>query len=190
MRIAFLLLGIFAMSAELAGPAAGDAGAAGDRHVSRREGRRSVSLAGDGQDPEVKAWSDAENAYARQFLDRLPNVAAIRARVTEIMSAKSPSYGERDVSRRAVLCHQDAAAQAAADADRARLARRSVERAGGASIRTRSIRRAARRSIGTSRRRTGSWWRCRSRVGGSEAGDVHIYSTDDGQGRSMRSCRT
>ncbi len=45
------------------------------------------------QDPEVKAWSDAENAYARSFLDRLPNVAAIRERVTAIMSAKSPSYG-------------------------------------------------------------------------------------------------
>ncbi len=44
------------------------------------------------QDPEVKAWSDAENAYARTLLDRLPNVEAIRARVTEIMSAKSPSY--------------------------------------------------------------------------------------------------
>ncbi len=44
------------------------------------------------QDPEVKAWSDSENAYARTFLDRLPNVAAIRERVTEIMSAKSPSY--------------------------------------------------------------------------------------------------
>jgi prolyl oligopeptidase len=43
-------------------------------------------------DPKVKAWSDAQNAYARSVLDRLPNIAAIRAQVTAIMSAKSPSY--------------------------------------------------------------------------------------------------
>ena len=40
------------------------------------------------KDSEVKSWSAAENAYARQFLDRLPDVAAIRARVTAIMSAR------------------------------------------------------------------------------------------------------
>lgn len=41
---------------------------------------------------EVKAWSDAQNAHARAFLDRLPHVAAIRARVTQIMSAKTIAY--------------------------------------------------------------------------------------------------
>jgi prolyl oligopeptidase len=45
------------------------------------------------QDPEVQAWSNAQNAHARTVLDRMANTAAIRARVTEIMSAKSPSYG-------------------------------------------------------------------------------------------------
>jgi prolyl oligopeptidase len=45
------------------------------------------------QDPEVQAWSNAQNAHARTALDRMANTAAIRARVTEIMSAKSPSYG-------------------------------------------------------------------------------------------------
>lgn len=45
-------------------------------------------------DPEVKAWSDAENAYARSILDKLPNLDAIRAQVTKIMSAESPSYHE------------------------------------------------------------------------------------------------
>jgi prolyl oligopeptidase len=45
-------------------------------------------------DPEVKAWSDAENAYARSVLDKLPNLDAIRAQVTEIMSAESPSYAD------------------------------------------------------------------------------------------------
>ncbi|MGD9637311.1 MAG: prolyl oligopeptidase family protein, partial [Pirellulales bacterium] len=45
-------------------------------------------------DPEVKAWSDAENAFARSILDKLPNLEAIRAQVTKIMSAESPSYNE------------------------------------------------------------------------------------------------
>src|SRR5262245_25166350 len=42
--------------------------------------------------PEVKAWSDAENAYARSILDKLPGVDRIRQRVTEIMSAKEVAY--------------------------------------------------------------------------------------------------
>ncbi len=46
----------------------------------------------DWNDPAVKKWSDAQNEYARAFLDHLPNVAAIRARVTEIMSARTVSY--------------------------------------------------------------------------------------------------
>ncbi len=41
---------------------------------------------------EVKTWSDAQNAHARAVLDRLPHVAAIRARVTQIMSAKTIAY--------------------------------------------------------------------------------------------------
>lgn len=47
----------------------------------------------DDKSPEVQAWSTAQNAFARGILDKLPGVAAIRARVTEIMSAESPSYG-------------------------------------------------------------------------------------------------
>lgn len=42
----------------------------------------------------VQQWSDSQNAHARAFLDRLPNVAEIRARVTEIMAAKTVSYGD------------------------------------------------------------------------------------------------
>src|ERR1700722_10113577 len=44
-------------------------------------------------DPQVKQWSDAENAFARQYLDHLPNVPALRSRVTQIMEAKTISYG-------------------------------------------------------------------------------------------------
>jgi len=46
----------------------------------------------DWNDPEVKQWSDAQNGHARAFLDKLPHVAEIRARVTEILSAKTVSY--------------------------------------------------------------------------------------------------
>lgn len=45
-------------------------------------------------DQRVRAWSEAQNSYARTFLDRLPQVAEIRKRVTEIMSAKSVGYFE------------------------------------------------------------------------------------------------
>jgi prolyl oligopeptidase len=46
----------------------------------------------DWDDPAVRKWSDAQNVHARSVLDRLPHVAAIRARVTEIMSAKTVSF--------------------------------------------------------------------------------------------------
>ncbi len=46
----------------------------------------------DGNDATVHAWSDAQNAHARGILDNLPHVEAIRARVTEIMSAKTVAY--------------------------------------------------------------------------------------------------
>ena len=46
----------------------------------------------DWNDPAVKAWSDAQNAYARAVLDRLPGVAAISARVKAILEAATVSY--------------------------------------------------------------------------------------------------
>jgi prolyl oligopeptidase len=44
-------------------------------------------------DPEVKAWSDAQNAFARTFLDGLEARPAIRQRVEQLLLA-SPSYVE------------------------------------------------------------------------------------------------
>jgi prolyl oligopeptidase len=44
-------------------------------------------------DPKVRQWSDAQNAYARSILDNLPNVEALREQITEIMKAKRISYG-------------------------------------------------------------------------------------------------
>jgi prolyl oligopeptidase len=45
-----------------------------------------------GGDPDVQAWSEAQNAYARSLLDRLPSVAEIRARAKEVADFPSPSY--------------------------------------------------------------------------------------------------
>ncbi len=44
------------------------------------------------KNPEVKAWSNSENAYARSILDKLPGREEIQKRVTEIMSAELVSY--------------------------------------------------------------------------------------------------
>lgn len=46
----------------------------------------------DAANPDVRKWSDAQNTAARVVLDHLPHVAAIRARVTEIMTARTVSY--------------------------------------------------------------------------------------------------
>lgn len=50
----------------------------------------------DRDDPAVAAWSDAQNAYARSVLDRLPGVDAIRRQVTAIRKIEAPSYGGLD----------------------------------------------------------------------------------------------
>lgn len=46
----------------------------------------------DWDQPAVQQWSNAQNAYARAYLDHLANVDAIRARVTQIMGAQTVSY--------------------------------------------------------------------------------------------------
>jgi len=44
-----------------------------------------------GSDPEVKAWSDAQNALARAYLDALPSQPILRARIRELLGT-SPRY--------------------------------------------------------------------------------------------------
>jgi prolyl oligopeptidase len=46
----------------------------------------------DGKDAEVRAWSDAQTAFARKHLDALPERQAVRARVAELLGATSPDY--------------------------------------------------------------------------------------------------
>ena len=44
-----------------------------------------------GDDPRVKAWSDAQNARARAFLDRLPGRAALSARIEQLVTTSPAS---------------------------------------------------------------------------------------------------
>jgi prolyl oligopeptidase len=43
-------------------------------------------------DPKVQQWNDAQNAHTRALLDKLPGREAIRQRVSELLSWKSPAY--------------------------------------------------------------------------------------------------
>jgi len=43
-------------------------------------------------DPQVKAWSDAQNERTRQYLDTLPDRAAIEKQLTEWYAKTSPNY--------------------------------------------------------------------------------------------------
>lgn len=43
-------------------------------------------------DKRVRTWSEKQNAYARGVLDNLPHVEELRQRITEILTAKSVSY--------------------------------------------------------------------------------------------------
>ena len=46
----------------------------------------------DGNDPAVRAWSEAQNGWARSVLDGLPHVGEIRERVRTISEFPSPGY--------------------------------------------------------------------------------------------------
>ncbi|HEX2801002.1 MAG TPA: hypothetical protein VHN73_02935, partial [Phenylobacterium sp.] len=43
-------------------------------------------------DPKVQAWSDAQNARTRAYLDNLPGRAAVSAKLRSLITAASPSY--------------------------------------------------------------------------------------------------
>ncbi len=53
-------------------------------------------------DPQVKSWSDAQSQRTRQYLDKLPDRAAIEKQLTEWYAKTSPSYSSL-VSRRGIL---------------------------------------------------------------------------------------
>jgi prolyl oligopeptidase len=45
-------------------------------------------------DPKVQAWSDAQNARTRAYLDSLPDRAPIKEQLTQLIKATSPSYAD------------------------------------------------------------------------------------------------
>lgn len=45
-------------------------------------------------DPKVQAWSDAQNARTRTYLDALPDRETIKAKLTKLITATSPAYYE------------------------------------------------------------------------------------------------
>ena len=54
-------------------------------------------------DPQVKSWSETQNQRTRQYLDKLPDRAAIEKQLTEWYAKTSPSYSSL-VSRPGILC--------------------------------------------------------------------------------------
>jgi len=56
----------------------------------------------DDQNPDVKAWSDAQNQHTRAYLDKLPDRAGIEKQLTEWYAKTSPSYSGL-VSRPGIL---------------------------------------------------------------------------------------
>jgi len=57
----------------------------------------------DWSDPEVQAWSDAQNQHARAYLDALPDRASIRTRVRSLIEAASIHYHDLDWTGRDLL---------------------------------------------------------------------------------------
>src|SRR5271154_6468591 len=46
----------------------------------------------DWQNPETRAWSDSENAYARRYLKGLPGRDRLREQIGNIISKPAPSF--------------------------------------------------------------------------------------------------
>ncbi|HLY05723.1 MAG TPA: hypothetical protein VKR31_08250, partial [Rhizomicrobium sp.] len=45
-------------------------------------------------DPKVQAWSDAQNARTRSYLDSLPSRETTKAQLTKLITATSPAYSQ------------------------------------------------------------------------------------------------
>ena len=65
-----------------------------------------------GESPEVEAWSDAENARTRAYLDAIPGRQVVKARLTALVKATSPSISElRAAGGRVFALYNDPALQ-------------------------------------------------------------------------------
>lgn len=99
-------LALAALAAEPTSPAAPAASAASAAPVARKEPvtdeYHGVQVVDDYRwleewsNPDVKAWSDGQNAHARAVLDALPHADDIRARLTELETGQSVDYRALD----------------------------------------------------------------------------------------------
>ncbi len=134
----------------------------------------------DDKSAEVKAWSAAQNAHARSILDKLPNVAEIRARITEIMSAESASYSSvsfrggkyyaikmQPPKQQAMLVVLDSLDNAASE--RVVVDPNEIDAKGGTTIDWYVV------------SPDGKLAAVSMSTGGSEAGDVHLFETATGR---------
>ena len=91
-RLALLLLSGFLAGTTLAGPPQTKKEPVTDTYhgVAVTDDYRWLE---DWNNKDVKAWSEAQNAYARSVLDHLPGAETLRKKLTKIMTAKTTSYG-------------------------------------------------------------------------------------------------
>src|SRR5258708_2786455 len=74
-------------------------------------------------DPAVRAWSDAQNRYARAYLDALPLRREIYERLKQVRTYPSPRYAELQFPAQPAVRHQGPAAERAAFAGHAAVSR-------------------------------------------------------------------
>ncbi len=99
-RLALWLLALASVSLAWAPTARADEGAASPSTAKKPvlevyhgvEVRDDYRWLEDWDDPKVQAWSAAQNVHARAYLDKLPHVDAIRARLTELETHSSSQY--------------------------------------------------------------------------------------------------
>jgi prolyl oligopeptidase len=133
-----------------------------------------------GADPEVRAWSEAQNARARTVLDALPHVGRIRERAREIAGFPSPSYAfveKRGPTLFAIKTHPPRqqpflvamTSPDAASSERVLVDPNSIDAKGSTSIDF-YVPSSDGRLVAVSLSQ-----------GGSEAGSVHVYETATGR---------
>jgi len=151
---------------------------ASHRYLSRCEDSRQLSLLEKDADPEVKAWSAAQNRYARAFLDAQPTRAVLQDQLTSCMVVHPPHIRRCVIGRRP-LCPEVATAQRTAIAGLDDVGERSgaekvvvdpnqIDAKGGTEMILEPSHNGKLVAVSLSQ-------------GGSESGDVHVYDASTGK---------
>jgi prolyl oligopeptidase len=137
-------------------------------------------------DPAVRAWSDTENALARQWLDAAPNRQAIHDRVAKLMGESTPSWNALAIRGGTIFAYERRPPKQHAFI----VVRKSLDDApGGANERTLLDPDAIDPSGATAidffvPSHDGKLVAVSLSRGGSEAGDVHVYEVATGKERA------